>query len=68
MLPDEDFIVIRELTFSGHEFLNTVRDEKVWAAVKSGSKSVGSARLETLMAIGKGLIKKKIEDHTGIKL
>lgn len=66
--PDEEYLAIRELTFGGHEFLDTVRDEKVWAAVKSGSKSIGSASLETLMAVGKGLIKKKVEDHTGIKL
>jgi hypothetical protein len=68
MLPDEEYIVISELTFAGHEFLNTVRDEKIWAADKSGSKSVGSASLETLMTVGKGLLKKKIEDHTGIKI
>jgi hypothetical protein len=66
--PEEEHLAIRELTFAGHEFLDTVRDEKVWAAVKSGSKSIGSASLETLMAVGKGLVKKKIEDHTGIKL
>ncbi|MGM4967309.1 DUF2513 domain-containing protein [Tardiphaga sp. 1201_B9_N1_1] len=52
--PDEEYVAVRELTFAGHEFLDTVRDEKVWAAVKSGSKSVGSASLETLMAVGKG--------------
>jgi len=66
--PDEGYLAVRELTFTGHDFLDTVRDEKVWAAVKSGSKSIGSASLETLVTVGKGLIRKKIEDHTGIKL
>jgi hypothetical protein len=58
----------RHLTWEGQEFLETVRDEEVWQNTKRAAKSIGSFGLDTLKELGKGFIKKKIKDHTGIDL
>jgi hypothetical protein len=66
--PLVEYISISEMTIAGHEFLETVRDPRIWSEVKAGSKSIGAAGIETLLAIAKGLIKKKVEQHTGLQL
>jgi hypothetical protein len=56
----------RHLTWDGQEFLETIRDEEVWKKTKLAAKTVGSFGLDTLKELGKGFIKKKIKDHTGV--
>jgi len=58
----------RHLTWDGQEFLETIRDEEVWKKTKLAARSVGSFGLDTLKELGKGFIKKKIKDHTGVDL
>ena len=55
-----------ELTWAGHEFVDAVRDSEVWKAAKSGVQAAGGFSLDLLAAVAKGLLKKKIEQHTGI--
>ena len=66
--PDVDHLIITELTFAGHAFLDAVRDPRIWADVKAGGKSIGAAGIEAFAALAKGFVKKKIEEHTGVKL
>ena len=43
---------ISDLTYAGHEFLNTIRAEKNWAKVKSTAKAAGVFSLKGLHEIG----------------
>lgn len=61
-------IPYRRLTWTGHDFLDSVRDQKIWRETKDGAEKVGGFSIEMLSALAKGLIKKKIEQHTGVKL
>ena len=56
------------LTWSGHDFLDSVRDPAIWKATKEGANEAGGFSVDLLRALAKGLIKKQIEKHTGISL
>ena len=56
------------LTWRGHDFLDSVRDPAIWKATKEGASKAGGFSLDLLGALAKGLLKKKIEEHTGVKL
>lgn len=58
----------QRLTFAGHDFLDSIRDSEIWAETKAGAHAAGGWTVELLGEIAKGLIKNKIEQHTGIKL
>jgi hypothetical protein len=61
-------IGFRSLTWAGHDFLDSVRDPEIWAKTKEGAKKAGGFSLDLLSSLAKGLLKKKIEEHTGIVL
>ena len=53
-----DKVIVTEignLSFKGHEFLNTVRDEKIWSKTKEIAKKTGGFSLELLTAIAGGV-------------
>jgi hypothetical protein len=56
------------MTWEGHDFLDSVRDPKIWKLTKDGAKQAGGAGFDLLKALAKGFVKKKIEEHTGVKL
>ena len=60
--------IISKLTWQGHDFLDYVRDPEIWQKTKDGAKKAGGFSIELLGDLAKGFIKKKIEDHTGIKI
>jgi hypothetical protein len=57
-----------QLTFVGHDFLDSVRDEVLWAKTKDGAAAAGAFSLELIKTLAKGFAKKQIEDKTGISL
>ena len=57
-----------KITWLGYEFLETVRDPEIWDQAKNGAAKAGGAGLELLGQLAKGLIKTKIEQHTGIDI
>ncbi len=59
---------IERLSMDGHDFLDLIRDPDVWNKTKEGALAAGGFSIELLVDLAKGFIKKKIEDHTGIKL
>jgi hypothetical protein len=61
-------IGFRCLTWAGHNFVDSVRDDAIWHEAKEGARKAGGISLELLGALAKGLIKKKIEQHTGVDL
>ncbi len=59
---------IGQITWAGHDFLDTIRDPAIWRETKAGAKQAGGFSIDLLKALAKGLIKKKIEQHTGVEL
>ncbi len=57
-----------ELTWGGHDFLDTVRDTAIWSKTKEGANAAGSFSFELIKALAKGYAKKQIEEKTGISL
>ncbi|MNP65557.1 hypothetical protein D3C76_1611580 [compost metagenome] len=60
--------IIRGLTPAGHDFADSVRDEKIWRKAKDGALAAGGSTIEILGDLAKGLIKKKIAEATGVEL
>ena len=61
-------VIVRRLTWHGHDFLDSVRDEEVWKFTKNGAAAAGGFTVDLLKAIAKGYLKKKIKDQTGIDI
>ena len=59
---------ISKLSWRGHELLDQIRDPEIWRETKEGARKAGGFSLDLLGALAKGLIKKKVQDHTGIDL
>jgi hypothetical protein len=60
--------VAKRLTYTGHQFLSTVRDREVWKQTKELAKSGG---IEALRAIGKLAMKiaeQEFKKRTGLEL
>jgi hypothetical protein len=56
------------LTWEGHDFLDSVRDPKIWERTKNGIDVAGGFTFDLLKDLAKGFVKKQIEERTGIKL
>ncbi|MBA1245788.1 MULTISPECIES: DUF2513 domain-containing protein [Pseudomonas] len=61
----------QRLTYKGHEFLDTIRDDEVWRQTKAGMEKAGGAGLsfvlEIAKAIGKQVLKERLS-KLGIEL
>lgn len=58
----------KRLTAAGHDFLDAVRDPKIWRSTKEGALGAGGWTLELLADLAKGFLRKQIERHTGVEL
>ena len=56
------------LTWAGHDFLDSVRDPEVWSKTKKGAMAAGGFTVDLLKDLAKGLVRKQIEDRTGVTL
>lgn len=65
--PASDAMIWR-LTWTGHEFVDSVRDPQVWAKTKQAAAFGGGFTVDLLKDLAKGFIKKQIEELTGVKL
>lgn len=59
-------IVIPDLTPKGHDFLENIRDNQVWAGVKSISTKVGSKSLDAITQIASNVITQLIKAQFGL--
>ncbi|KAF0231288.1 MAG: hypothetical protein FD175_1157 [Beijerinckiaceae bacterium] len=59
---------IQGITWLGHDFLDDIRDPDLWAKTKNGANQIKSWSIETIKEIVKGLIKKQVEEYTGVKV
>ncbi|MDP9663784.1 UNVERIFIED_ORG: hypothetical protein J2W16_001498 [Pseudomonas cremoricolorata] len=58
----------RQLTWSGHDFVDAIRDDEIWRKTRQGAKAAGGFSVDLLKDLAKGFIRKKIAEHTGIEL
>ena len=60
------FVTVTKLTWTGHEFLDSIREEQVWNTIKSEFREAG---MSTIIKVGKdlaeGFAKKKVEAILG---
>ncbi len=61
-------LVFRQISWQGRDFLDSVRDPKIWDETKKGAEVAGGFTVDLLKDLAKGLIKKQIEEWTGVKL
>lgn len=61
-----------EVTWAGHDFIDTMRSQEVWERTKQAMKEAGGGGLGLMLELGKklaeGFIKKKLKDSTGLDL
>ena len=51
------------LTYSGHEFVDTVRDGEVWRKTKDFANKAGVYSLQALLEAGKMVLKQELSKH-----
>ena len=57
-----------QLTWPGHEFLEAVRDAKVWSQTKEAAKAAGSWSLTNLAAVAVAIGKAELSRATGLEI
>jgi Hypothetical protein (DUF2513) len=61
-------ITFRGLTWEGHDFLDTVRDDRVWKKTMADAQAVGGWTLDILSGLAKAIIKAKLKASTGLDI
>lgn len=59
-------IVVKDLTPKGHDFLENIRDNKVWSGIKSIASKVGATSLNSVVQISSNVITQLIRSQFGI--
>jgi DNA-binding transcriptional ArsR family regulator len=60
-------ITFRRLTWAGHDFLDSVRDDEIWRKTKLGAEQAGGWTFDLITDLAKGLIKTQIKKYTGVE-
>lgn len=60
-------IWFRKLTWSGYDFLDSVRDLAIWRETKEGVKKAGGFTVDIVVAVGKFLIKEKLNGSSPLR-
>ncbi len=58
----------KSISWSGHDFIDSVRSKEIWEKTKQGAEAAGGFTVDLLKALAKGFVKKQIEDRTGVQL
>ena len=61
-------VAFRGMSWRGHDFLDSVRDPKIWQETKDAASKAGGFTMGLLADLAKGLIKTQIKKHTGVDL
>lgn len=54
-------IVFKRLTWAGHDYLDAVRDPKIWGKTKEATEKVGSWTFEIVKELARGYIKSELQ-------
>ena len=55
--------VVFDLSWKGHEYLDSIRDPKIWKKTKALSKKAGSVSFEFLLEIAKGVAREALRSN-----
>jgi len=66
--PINGGLTFQRLSWSDHDFLDSVRNPETWAKTKKAAAGAGGFTVDLLKDLAKGFIKKQVEERTGIKL
>ncbi|MBG9981861.1 DUF2513 domain-containing protein [Aerococcaceae bacterium DSM 111020] len=55
--------MIKDITYVGHEFLNNIRDAKIWSKTKSTVNKFSSVSLDVLATVANKLILKLLTEN-----
>lgn len=58
---------IYDLTFSGHEFLNSIRTPGVWERIKGAAGDGGTACLKAIGDVAMDMLKEKLKSELSLK-
>jgi hypothetical protein len=58
--------VIADLTPKGHDFLENIRDNKIWSGIKGVAEKVGSTSLDAIIQISSNVITQLIKTQFGL--
>jgi hypothetical protein len=58
--PDEDFLIVKKVTFLGHQFLELIRDAKAWKYIKQGLKAARIASIKLIVRYGEDFLLSKM--------
>lgn len=61
-------VLPHHMTWAGHEFLDSVRDEAIWEKTKQAAAGIGNFGLNTIGELAKGFVKTQVEKYTGVAL
>lgn len=56
------------ISWTGHDFFDSVRDPEIWKQTKEGAEKAGGFTVDILTALARGFIKEKVKKHTGIEI
>ena len=51
---------ISDITFAGHEFLNSIREPEIWKKTKNIASEIGAISISTISQIASGIFKELI--------
>lgn len=54
------FFIVDSLSWNGHEFLDTIRDESVWKRTKQVASKAGTTSIPLLLEIGKSILQQNL--------
>lgn len=57
-----------DLTWQGHEFLESVRDPEIWRQAKSGASKAGTASIDFIWGVAKAILRNAIRDRIGFDI
>ena len=64
--PSQHVFRIYDITFSGHEFLNSIRAPELWKKTKSVASKIGATSISAITQISSGVITALIKSTLGI--
>jgi hypothetical protein len=65
---DSPTAILISITWSGHDFLDSIRDPEIWKQTKDIARQAGGFSFELLGDLAKGLVKTQIKRLTGVEL
>ncbi|WP_429912737.1 DUF2513 domain-containing protein [Glycocaulis sp.] len=61
-------VSVGDLSWHGHDFLDSVRDDEIWRQTKDVAQKAGGFTVDLLKQIAVGLIKTQLKKHTGVDI